>query len=268
MILRRVIEHVKAQNWMAVALDFVIVVMGVFIGIQVANWNAEIADRRTETEYLRQLQGDLRNIQEEVTAQIEFEQFHANLANEVYDLIHNDASAQRARKINMGLNELAVRRTLRTQSPTFLDLQGSGRLEIISDPALRAAIISYFFRTSRFEAAIDKNNEFFIDQAFVGFVLSKNIPPHRWDSELMNAQLPAAAAVSSAFKEKTEKGPLYAAESAVLSAPPEAEVWEEIVPRLAWRGLIAFNNESLAQQLSAATEDLEAQLARRLKEAR
>ena len=39
MLLRRVIEHVKAQNWTAVALDFFIVVVGVFIGIQVANWN-------------------------------------------------------------------------------------------------------------------------------------------------------------------------------------------------------------------------------------
>jgi hypothetical protein len=39
MILRRVTEHVKAQNWFAVGVDFVIVVVGVFIGIQVANWN-------------------------------------------------------------------------------------------------------------------------------------------------------------------------------------------------------------------------------------
>ena len=36
MILRRVIEHVKPQNWTAVALDFLIEVTGVFIGIQVA----------------------------------------------------------------------------------------------------------------------------------------------------------------------------------------------------------------------------------------
>ena len=39
MILRRITEHVKAQNWTAVVLDFVIVVVGVFIGIQVSNWN-------------------------------------------------------------------------------------------------------------------------------------------------------------------------------------------------------------------------------------
>lgn len=46
MLLRRVTENVKAQNWTAVALDFVIVVVGVFIGIQVANWNAAIASLR------------------------------------------------------------------------------------------------------------------------------------------------------------------------------------------------------------------------------
>jgi hypothetical protein len=39
MLLRRVVEHVNAQNWFAVGIDFVIVVVGVVIGIEVANWN-------------------------------------------------------------------------------------------------------------------------------------------------------------------------------------------------------------------------------------
>jgi hypothetical protein len=42
MILRRIPEHVKAQNWFAVGIDFFIVVVGVFVGLQVSNWN----DRR------------------------------------------------------------------------------------------------------------------------------------------------------------------------------------------------------------------------------
>ena len=45
MILRSLTRHVREQNWFAVFLDFLIVVVGVFIGIQVANWNAERADR-------------------------------------------------------------------------------------------------------------------------------------------------------------------------------------------------------------------------------
>ncbi len=55
MILRRVIEHVKTQNWTAVALDFVIVVVGVFIGIQVSNWNAARAERVEERQLLTRL---------------------------------------------------------------------------------------------------------------------------------------------------------------------------------------------------------------------
>lgn len=39
MLFRRVAEHVKDQNWTAVGIDLCIVVVGVFIGIQVANWN-------------------------------------------------------------------------------------------------------------------------------------------------------------------------------------------------------------------------------------
>ena len=42
MRLRRITEHLKTQNWFSVGLDFVIVVFGVVIGIQVANWNNRI----------------------------------------------------------------------------------------------------------------------------------------------------------------------------------------------------------------------------------
>ena len=41
MLLRRVIEHFKKQEWTAIVLDFVIVVFGVFIGFQLTEWNAE-----------------------------------------------------------------------------------------------------------------------------------------------------------------------------------------------------------------------------------
>ncbi|MGK2924785.1 MAG: hypothetical protein ACSLE2_04120 [Lysobacterales bacterium] len=48
MILRRVIAHFRNQEWTAIALDFVIVVVGVFVGIQVANWNEERKTRMVE----------------------------------------------------------------------------------------------------------------------------------------------------------------------------------------------------------------------------
>jgi hypothetical protein len=60
MILRRVVEHAKTQNWFAVTLDFLVVVMGVFIAIEVANWNPARQDRVEERRYYGQLLVDLR----------------------------------------------------------------------------------------------------------------------------------------------------------------------------------------------------------------
>lgn len=56
MILRRIAQHVKEQNWTAVSIDFVIVVVGVFLGIQLGNWNTARADDARE----RLLLGELR----------------------------------------------------------------------------------------------------------------------------------------------------------------------------------------------------------------
>jgi hypothetical protein len=60
MLLRRVMEHVREQNWSAIAIDFVIVVVGVFIGIQVSNWNDARATDRQAALFTANLGADLR----------------------------------------------------------------------------------------------------------------------------------------------------------------------------------------------------------------
>jgi hypothetical protein len=59
MILRRVIAHVKAQNWLAIAIDFVIVVFGVFVGLQAQEWSKARDDRRREAQIVADLLADL-----------------------------------------------------------------------------------------------------------------------------------------------------------------------------------------------------------------
>jgi hypothetical protein len=56
MIPRRLYAHVKAHDWFAVAVDFVIVVLGVFVGMQVNNWN----EARVFAEHERALLTELR----------------------------------------------------------------------------------------------------------------------------------------------------------------------------------------------------------------
>jgi len=64
MLLRRIAQHVKEQNWFAVGIDFVIVVIGVFIGIQVANWNDDQNTRAA-------LEASLERLDEEVSLNID-----------------------------------------------------------------------------------------------------------------------------------------------------------------------------------------------------
>ena len=59
MLLRRMMRHVNDQNWFAVGIDFVIVVVGVFIGIQVSNWNAAQAEKSRERLLLGELRAEL-----------------------------------------------------------------------------------------------------------------------------------------------------------------------------------------------------------------
>ena len=56
MILRRIAEHLKAQNWTAVGLDLAIVIVGVFIGTQVSNWNQSRIEKRETARLLGELE--------------------------------------------------------------------------------------------------------------------------------------------------------------------------------------------------------------------
>ena len=60
MILRRLSESLKVQNWTAIWIEFVLLVAGVFLGIQVSNWNAERETRQKSAIFSARLMADLR----------------------------------------------------------------------------------------------------------------------------------------------------------------------------------------------------------------
>jgi len=59
MIPRRIAEHVRDHNWFAVAIDFAIVVVGVFVGLQAQEWSKQRDDRHREAQVIADMLGDL-----------------------------------------------------------------------------------------------------------------------------------------------------------------------------------------------------------------
>ena len=62
MILRRLTENLRAQNWTAIGIEFLIVVGGVFVGTQVSNWNAQRLEKRETQRMLAQLGPNLQTL--------------------------------------------------------------------------------------------------------------------------------------------------------------------------------------------------------------
>ena len=59
MVIRRFREHAAHQNWLAVAIDLAIVIIGVFIGMQASNWNQDRLEQKQAREYRAMLLTDI-----------------------------------------------------------------------------------------------------------------------------------------------------------------------------------------------------------------
>lgn len=144
MILRRVTAHLRKQEWTAIALDFVIVVVGVFVGLQVDNWNQERAEFRREASYLAALKDDFSIVIEELESSIA--RYEA-IANSMTNLIEQSRKAAPDASLDT-LNE-AARQLIRMVgmpivSDTYTNLTGSGDLAIIKSQAVKNRMASFF----------------------------------------------------------------------------------------------------------------------------
>jgi hypothetical protein len=93
MLLRRITEHVKSQNWFAVCIDFCIVVIGVFIGIQVSNWNERIVFAEYEQVLVRELRGEIAQNLADVRAKGDAFLVGAAAARRVLEKVDNAATS-------------------------------------------------------------------------------------------------------------------------------------------------------------------------------
>ena len=143
MILRRVIDHVKHQNWTAVALDFVIVVVGVFIGIQVSNWNDAKNQGQRRDYYLERLQSDLNETIRDLSVRKQESAEALSIIDEFVGQLNN--AAAKDDELISAANNYFSRGTMlldfKVTRVTFDDLSATGNLEVLRNPKLITALI-------------------------------------------------------------------------------------------------------------------------------
>ena len=149
MLLRRITEHVKAQNWTAVALDFVIVVVGVFIGIQVANWNEARADKVQEAAILAQLETEFLEIHDALEKQLLIREGYTENLQSLIAGLEGSGPVPEGLVVKKAL--IGARSTGRrpAESAAYLQLTANGDLARLSNEELKQALIRYHARLQR-----------------------------------------------------------------------------------------------------------------------
>jgi hypothetical protein len=144
MILRRVTEHVKSQNWFAVGIDFLIVVVGVSIGIQVANWNEARRDREAEAVYLDRLYREIAEISQRAESDFAKQRDRLELIEQVRTHFATGLGRDALSGLHCGaLSQSHIFADTIFYPPTIKELISTGRILLIRDEGIRTAILSF-----------------------------------------------------------------------------------------------------------------------------
>lgn len=144
MLLRRFMSHIRAENWFAVSLDLIVVVVGLFIGLQIDTWWEGRKDSRLEGEYLVEIREDFQE------NKLKLEDTIARLEQILRSmLILQDQAALSeptlpVPDLNQNFQQVFRMVAFVPIDRAFANLTGSGELRLISSRTLKSALAEYY----------------------------------------------------------------------------------------------------------------------------
>ena len=145
MILRRVINHMKSQHWTGVVIELVIVVLGVFIGLQVDNWNQarELAARRDAA--LQRLHDESEQDVLFFRKMLDyFDRFNRERSEAIRRLIDNDWKGADMDAMTEGVVTISMFPAAAPPRSAYDEVIASGMFGDLGSPVLRKDIAGYY----------------------------------------------------------------------------------------------------------------------------
>ena len=151
MLLRRLMEQIENQNWFAVVLDFVIVVVGVLLAFQISNWSERAGERRTGEDYAERLLEDLQIEQVAGHGMLEYVSVVEQHAHQAVELYHAPAGEADIEFVTAAYNATQAFGTLHFRS-TYDELISTGQLRLLPSRDLAALANSHYLINYRWNA--------------------------------------------------------------------------------------------------------------------
>jgi len=155
MILARLSAAIRAQNWFAVVVEFVIVVAGVAIGFQINAWNEARQERQREAEYLQQLEVELAAVIDELSTVEDAIDAYFNWITIFIEGVEN-GDPDRAQQGSWGLNAITSVEIVNLEPAALREMISAGELTIIRNNELRSALASIPQMHSNSQASLEQ----------------------------------------------------------------------------------------------------------------
>ncbi len=143
MILRRIATAFCKQDWFTVLIETLIVVFGVFIGLQVNNWNEARSADRIEAELRAALKQDFVELEAQLSDRLQSLNTLAEDVSELLDIVRTDVPPTDSAAVIALLNAASNIPRLPSPPAAYVEANSAGRLSTLSDPELRRALSRY-----------------------------------------------------------------------------------------------------------------------------
>ena len=135
-IFKRTIASLRAQNWLAIFIEIGIVIIGVFLGNQVSNWNSDRVEQRENVRMLRNLKPEASAMVENFATIRRYYAVTRRYADTAFAGWRGDPAVS-DRDFVIAAYQASQNTFTGINSDTWSQIFGSDRLRAIEDPALR-----------------------------------------------------------------------------------------------------------------------------------
>ena len=140
MIYKRVAANLRAQNWSAILIELAIVIVGVFIGTQVSNWNAGRLEGAETQHRLEQLKPELQRIMGRAATVRDYYATTRRYAETAFAGWENDPKVS-DRDFVIAAYQASQVKAMASTSASWATVVGADQLRNIDDPAIREPML-------------------------------------------------------------------------------------------------------------------------------
>ena len=176
MILKRFSERLRAQDWVAVAIELAVVVAGILLALQVDQWASDRAERQRERAYLERLADDLRAEQDGVRAAETFARNRLEAVSLLEAIARGERVDSEPPRIPWAVETASWRSFPKTNAYVVNELQASGQMGLLRSVALRNALADHYAQIAHFgRVAEDLSAQQRYDAAVAGLLTTREL---------------------------------------------------------------------------------------------